>query len=143
MAAQAAHSGSDLDEIIQLTFDYAIALDTKRWDDLAACFSADGILRTRFVPEPLQGHEAIKEWMNKITAEIVGNLHQTTNHQYITDAETASGTCMFVAYQWIGDSMVPGNLRVHAGRYEDHLVRVDGLWRFKNRLIDLQCQRVF
>ena len=129
--------------IVALTLKYAMALDTKDWDSLIACFAPDAILRTRLATVAFQGHSSIRQGMAEITAALVGNLHSTTNHQYEIDGDEAAGTCMFVSYQWIGDTKLPGNLRLHAGRYDDRLKRIDGNWLFSDRTINLMCEHEF
>ena len=136
-------TSADLDRIVALTFDYAMALDTKNWDGLVACFTPDGILRTSFSPTPFVGREGIREGMARITADIIGNLHPTSNHQYVIDGDQAHGTAIFVSYQWIGDPSIPGNYRIHAGRYFDKLVRLDSVWMFADRHINLMSKREF
>lgn len=131
----------DRRRIEDLTFAYAIALDTKDWEALAACFAEDGILRLGVSPRVFCGRDAIRAGMAEITGHLVGNLHPTANHQYVVDGDRATGTCLFVSYQWTGATERPGALHLHAGRYRDDLVRSGDGWLIRDRTIDLQCQR--
>jgi ketosteroid isomerase-like protein len=133
----------DRQRIVDLTYAYAMALDTKDWEALTNCFAKDGILRLNQAQKVFEGREAIKVGMAQATASIIGNLHPTCNHRYVVESDVARGTCIFVSYQWVADTRRPGALHLHAGRYTDILAREGAEWLFRDRTIDLQCIREF
>jgi hypothetical protein len=113
-----------IDQIRQLAHRYALAVDTRNLDDLAALFVED--VR---VGRDLSGREAIKQWYGRSLARFGTTIHFVGNHVIDIDSpDTAHGvvTCrdeLEIGAEW------------HVGviQYWDDYARRDGRWYFKRR----------
>ncbi len=113
-----------LDQIRQLASRYALAVDTRNLDDLAALFVED--VR---VGKDSHGREAIKEWYGRSLERFGTSIHFVGNHVIdFVSAEEATGvvTCH-------DELEMNGEWHVGKIQYWDNYVRRDGAWYFKRR----------
>ena len=116
--------------IIQLTIDYAWALDTSDWDALRRVFTPDVVAHLG-TGEQI-GIEAVIEKCSGALGPLDDSQHIVTNQQVTVDGDTA--TCRaYLHAQHIRRQTEGGDLFVVAGRYEDQLVRTANGWRIKAR----------
>ncbi|SFF96610.1 SnoaL-like domain-containing protein [Novosphingobium sp. CF614] len=113
-----------LDQIRQLASRYALAVDTRNLDDLAALFVED--VR---VGRDEYGREAIKKWYGRSLERFGTSIHFVGNQVIdFVSAEEATGvvTC---------HDELEMNGEWHLGKiqYWDNYVRRDGTWYFKRR----------
>jgi hypothetical protein len=136
-------------EIEQLLMRYAAAFNTQDADAYVATFTPDGSLELRRdVDEPpflgpFKGSEALrKQWFPK--GGVSGGRkfgamrHVTTNYEINVKGDTATVRAFFMEVVSNGPNTPPGSKppTLHAmGRYEDELVRFEGSWRFKRRVV--------
>lgn len=120
--------------IEQLTIDYCWALDTGRWDDLHAVFTADAVADLGAGGQ--RGVEEIIERVSSALGPLDDSQHLVTNHQITIDddGETANGRC-YVHAQHIRRGDEGDRLFVVAGRYEDRYTRTAEGWRIVERRI--------
>jgi ketosteroid isomerase-like protein len=108
-----------------LTGDYPHALDTRNFDAYAALFTEDGMTA--------KGRAAIRDFVAALPAE-PRVIHPISNLNYTIDGDRAAGG----AY-WQDTGLVDGKPGVLvAGRYEDTLRKVDGVWRIATRNIVIE-----
>jgi uncharacterized protein (TIGR02246 family) len=114
-----------------LTGDYPHALDTRNFDAYAALFTEDGQLSLQ--GQTAKGRAAIRDFVAALPAE-PRVIHPISNLNYTIDGDTAAGG----AY-WQDTGLVDGKPGVLvAGRYEDTLRKVDGVWRIATRNIVIE-----
>ena len=92
---------------------------------------------------PFKGHEALrKQWFPK--GSISGGRkfgamrHVTTNYEINVKGSTATVRAFFMEVVSNGANIPPGSKppTIHAmGRYEDELVKLEGRWLFKRRVV--------
>jgi hypothetical protein len=111
---------------------YTFHGDRGRVDELAQCFTEDGVLE--FIGEwTARGRDEIYTQTSSVTGETRERTHPLLRHhlathhvEFAADAE-ARATTYFTAYTEIGPD--------HVGRYVDQLRRVDDDWLFAHRRI--------
>jgi ketosteroid isomerase-like protein len=136
-------------EIQQLLMHYAAAFNTDDADAYVATFTPDGSLELRRDVDqppflgPFTGREALrKQWFPE--GGVSGGRkfgpmrHVTTNHEINVTGDTATVRAFFMEVVSNGPNIPPGSKppTIHAmGRYEDQLVKLDGKWLFKRRVV--------
>ena len=123
----------DKDAIREVLAEYCFALDTHRFADMAALFSADGTWDTAF--GKATGHAAIVELVGKIgkTAAMPSRpIHMVANIVIRLNGDGAQVLSNWTLVQNSDEGLKIGS----AGAYEDQMVRRDGKWLFHYRKID-------
>jgi hypothetical protein len=113
-----------LDQIRQLASRYALAVDTRNLDDLAALFVED--VR---VGKDSYGRPAIREWYARSLERFGTTIHFVGNHVIdFVSAEAATGvvTCH-------DELEMRGEWHVGKIQYLDEYARREGRWYFKRR----------
>jgi ketosteroid isomerase-like protein len=122
----------DYEEIRQLTYKYAYAVDCKQvglhtgmWtDDAVLDYTALGLNR-------LTGFDQILRYFEYVTTALASSSHLTSNHIItISSADRASGTC----YWRTEGRTASGERTSSSGCYHDQYARVDGSWRIAERV---------
>lgn len=121
---------ADREEIRLLMARYNINGDRARVAELAATFIENGVLS--FPGNRLEGRAAITDMLGGTpgTPRARDPRHSFTRHNLTTslveiDGDSATGRTYFMVMTNIGLD--------HSGHYADHLVKVDGAWRFASR----------
>ncbi len=129
----------DLEKVRELYNRYAIGWDENRPDELAECFTPDGVFesyRGRFV-----GREAILGNLadyNRSVGPGRKQRHLTTNVSVHLDGDRATGTAYLIFC--VGHE---GTIELTAfGHYCDELRKVDGRWYFTSRAGLIEGQTV-
>jgi hypothetical protein len=121
----------ELEAIKRLKYRYMRCLDLKRWDELAACFTADATAAYGDGKFSFTGREAI---MGFLRGALQGSnmVYSHRVHQPeidLTGPATATGC-------WALDDVVielSSNTTIRgAAFYEDEYVKVDGSWRIRH-----------
>ncbi len=118
---------------------YCHLVDRGEVDEIAALFAEDAVLRPLYQGEtPVTGRAAIRAWFQNHDDEIRAGRrhrrHKITSPFVKIDGDEASAWC----YLDSSTVIIATNLmQVSAGRYEDKLVKVQGTWLFKERVIIL------
>jgi uncharacterized protein (TIGR02246 family) len=115
----------DVVAIQQLYAGFCNTLDDGEADAFAECFTADASFGG--VGTPVQGRDALR----KFAVEMVGkNIRHVATGVYVEgDGDEAVGRAYLVAYR----GTRPAKL-LATGRYRDRIRRVDGSWRFVERV---------
>jgi len=126
----------DEEAIRALVVAYAERLDAGDLDGVADLF-ANGVFRSARGGAPLVGRDAVRSMYGPVllyeggvprTMHVLGNILV----QPSADGDTATAQCTFTVLQAVTDgSLGP----VLAGRYHDRFERVDGVWRFAERVV--------
>jgi len=111
--------------------DYPHALDTRNFQAYAELYTEDGELT--LAGDSVKGRAAIKEFVAALPAE-PRVIHPITNLSYTVDGDTATGGAYWQDIGLVGNA--PGV--VIAGRYEDTLRKVNGVWRIAKRSIVIE-----
>lgn len=124
----------DHDAIERLLYAYAERLDLGDLDGVAALFE-DATWRTAQRREVLRGRDRVRRAYDPVilydgvprTKHVITNVAIT-----VAGADVASSRCTFTVLQACpGTALQP----ILAGRYHDEFARIDGSWRFADRLI--------
>ena len=115
----------DIVAIQQLYAGFCNTLDDGEADAFAECFTADASFGG--VGTPVRGHDALR----KFAVDMVGkNVRHVATGIYVEgDGDEAVGRAYLVAYR----GTRPAKL-LATGRYRDRMRRVDGSWRFTERV---------
>jgi uncharacterized protein (TIGR02246 family) len=118
-------NADDVVAIQQLYARFCNTLDDGDGDEFADCFTADASFGG--VGTPIRGTEALR----KFAVDLVGkNIRHVATGIYVTgDGDDAVGQAYLVAYR----GTRPAKL-LATGRYRDRVRRVDGTWRFTERV---------
>lgn len=119
----------EIEEVRELYNRFATSWDENRPEDLAACFTADGVF------ESGHGHFAGRDALVENMAYLNGAMgrrkqrHVITNVSIHLEGDRGTGTAYF-----IDCVALDGKILVIAfGTYQDELRKVDGRWRFSYR----------
>jgi uncharacterized protein (TIGR02246 family) len=115
----------DVTAIQQLYARFCNTLDDGEADAFVECFAPDGSLGG--VGTPVRGHGALR----KFAEDLVGrNMRHVATGIYVEgDGDEAVGRAYLVAYR----GTRPAKL-LATGRYRDRICKVDGDWRFAERV---------
>jgi ketosteroid isomerase-like protein len=114
-----------------LAGDYPHALDSRDFDAYAALFTEDGELTLQ--GQTAKGRAAIEAFVAALPPE-PRVMHPISNLSYTIEGGTAKGGAYWQDIGLVGGT--PGVLV--AGRYEDTLRKVDGVWRIATRNIVIE-----
>jgi len=122
------------DAIREVMAQYCFALDDGRFDDMAACFTEDGTWQTFF--GKATGRKAIAEFAAGLRAHRPGSTPRAIHH--VTNIViTLSGDTAKVRSNWTTVQNSPEGPRIGSGgAYDDDMVKIDGRWYFRHRIID-------
>jgi hypothetical protein len=119
---------ADLIEIQQLYARYNTAIDTGDGETFGRCFVASGHLDSGIAK--FDGREALAGFAVQTHESLPGMRHNTTNVLIDGDASgSARGSAFLIGYLTDGGYKV-----IVTGRYADELSKIDGEWRFTNRV---------
>jgi len=109
---------------------YCIAVDGDDRDELAGCFTPDGVWESNVYGRQ-EGRDQIATIVDRMSALGDGRpMHQSTS-VVVTHLDTNAGRAMSTG-RWL--VQYPGQEGVLVGRYDDEVVRCsDGVWRFEIR----------
>jgi len=132
-----ATAGSDVEDLHQLAYRYAAAVDACDVEGFLAVFEEKGRLRSYHPAsdEPfadLIGHDQLASVPNTMRGMFRATAHLMTNHLVEVDGDTASGSVMCTARHLHLDQ--PSALVVVI-RYVDRYSRDEGGWRISDRQI--------
>jgi ketosteroid isomerase-like protein len=117
----------DVEAIRQLTASYNRAFDERRPEDWANHFTEDGFFERSNAGQSYRGRAAIAGLSRNYP---VRGWHVTTEHIISVDGDTAHQSCYLMFLD--RDQGFAVNL---FGVYSDDLVKLDGKWLFKQRLL--------
>ena len=130
-------SAAAVDEITTLIHEYATRLDAGDLDGVAALFE-HAELGSSVRPERMRGAEQSRAMYRGVIIHDDGTprtMHLMTNVTVLVDdgGSTASAQTSFTVLQATAE--LPLQVII-AGLYDDRFERVDGSWRFAQRIID-------
>ncbi|MFI9834729.1 nuclear transport factor 2 family protein [Streptomyces sp. NPDC051913] len=108
---------------------YAQALDSGHTDDIAELFTPDGVAEIAGVAT-FEGRDAIREGYAAF-APAQPQLHLTANTVVTAVSEDEATAVSNLAFFQRGEAGWAVQL---VGRYDDTLLRHDGVWRFRRRI---------
>lgn len=119
--------------IQRLLVEYGRVLDNRDFAAYAALFTSDGVFDGAM--GAYKGQKEIQTEMEKVFAGAVADIPKGQNFHVMSDfvitvmGNRATANSRFIFYKLEGSKPV-ANV---TGTYEDELVRVGGVWKFKNR----------
>jgi uncharacterized protein (TIGR02246 family) len=114
----------DIEAIRQLDARYCRHLDDGNWDELMALFTEDGEFDGLSHP---RGRAAMREFFAGLAeGGLTSFWHFITNMEIELDGDRATVR----SFLW-QPCVTDGAPSIAAGRYEDHVVRVDGRWLYR------------
>jgi len=124
--------------IQDLLASYAWSLDTGDMDSLVACFTTDARVVEEVFEEPdvWEGHDGIRRISQHYASapNFPGRQHHTSQLLVEGNAHEARAKSFVFVTECHGE---PPYLLRFAGYYEDTIVKQDGAWLFKERIIRL------
>ena len=130
---------SDKLSIQELLSRAAYYFDERRLEDLADCFTADARMLVRIAGVgdvgPFEGRDAIMQLMSDTLASQTDvRRHVISNFFFEAEAKKSATVCSSL----VVFSVENGEIKVIiSGIYRDDVVRTDGVWRIRNRHLDL------
>ncbi len=123
----------DAERIRALLHVYGERLDAGDLDGVAALF-ADATWRSSGRADPIRGAAAVRRVYDDVILYdgIPRTQHLIATETVVCSGDRASTRCTFTVFQALPDFPLQPIL---AGRYHDELARIDGEWRFTDRLI--------
>ncbi|MBT3373006.1 MAG: nuclear transport factor 2 family protein [Rhodospirillaceae bacterium] len=133
----------DREDISQVLYRYATAIDTRDWELLASCFTED--LEADF--RSFGGREVVKgrdTWMKAITSTIQGldaTQHLTANHVHTVDGDSATLVAYLQALHRLDTARSDPEYTV-GGYYTCEMVRGDDAkWRMRRYALAVTWHR--
>lgn len=124
----------DREAIRALLHEYCFRLDGGDLDGVADLF-AHATMRSPGRTTPLTGRDEVRTNYDGVVLYDDGTpctQHHLANTTIVLDGDTAASTSYFVVFQSRPDFALQAVL---AGRYVDQFARVEGAWRFTDRMI--------
>lgn len=123
---------ADRDAIRDLLARYTYNGDRGHLDELAACFTDDGVLE--YPARAPKGPAEIKASLSSGTrdARLTFVRHHITNPLIAIDGHSATARSYFTVHSNFGPD--------HSGTYDDRLVRTPEGWRFAHRRVRIDWQ---
>lgn len=125
----------DLESIRQLLMNYGRTLDTRDFAAYAALFTEDGEWIGGF--GRIQGRATIQAEMEKRLGVAPQTPGKSNHHLFMNEGIEIDGDSARARSNWVfvvtGDGDRPE--MVYLGHYVDDLVRVDGVWKFRRRMV--------
>jgi SnoaL-like domain len=115
-------------DILELAARYNHAIDSGDGAAWAATFTPDGVFET--TRGSTTGTAALSQFAANFAQRMAGSRHWNANHVIEGDGDEAVHRCYLQLMRTGADAGV-----ISTGRYEDHLRRVDGAWRFTHRTV--------
>jgi hypothetical protein len=121
----------DYEQIRQLTYRYAFAVDLKHVDHHRQLWTEEAVLDFEPVGlNRLEGLPQIIMYFEYVKTALKSSCHLTSNHIISIDHDTAGGTCY-----WRGVSRSASDQELlTTGYYTDRYVPTPGGWRFEERI---------
>lgn len=126
--------------ITELMYRYTEYIDAADFDAIGVLF-AQGRLTTKDVPGSVDGAEAVAN-LYRSTNKVHDNGTLRTRHLCVNPivdideaSDRASARSSFVVFQATGDLPLQP---IVAGRYRDRFERVEGVWRFAEREMNVE-----
>lgn len=121
---------------------YCTAVDTRDWDLLASCFTADleADFRSFGAREPVAGRAA---WVEAVRGTIGGldaTQHLTANHVHHVDGDVARLTAYLQVVHWLANELGDAEYTV-GGYYDCDLRREEDGWRICRYRLTVTWQR--
>lgn len=118
----------DVEAIRHLDATYCRLLDTADWDGLVGLFAPGG----EFVGlASVRGHDELRRFFSSLDhSGLTAFWHHVGNHEITVDGDSAE--VRSALWQPCVQDGVP---HIAAGRYLDHLVRLDGQWRYRRKQV--------
>lgn len=126
-------------EIQELLSRVAYYFDERRLDDLAKCFAGDAKMLVNITGVgdvgPFDGREAIMQLMSQtLDAQTDVRRHVISNFFFEAEEKKAAT----VVSSLVVFSVENGNIKaIISGIYRDEVIRKDGVWRIRDRRLDL------
>lgn len=125
---------NDVDAVTALVHEYAYLLDAGELDAVAALFEHAELRSTRH-DRVRRGTAEARELYDPVILYDDGTprtMHQLTNVTVVVDGPSATARSYFTVLSVTRQGLHP----VLAGEYRDRFARVDGAWRFTERIFD-------
>jgi hypothetical protein len=128
--------------ILDLMGRYSFALDFRDAETFASTFTEDGVFI--WARGEIKGRKAIFEWLSSDTYDPTkdaeeGQWPAASRHFITNQAIKVEGNTAKACAYWFQATNSPAHRRVMVlglfGHYEDELVKIDGQWYFKRRVI--------
>ena len=147
---------SAVEEMKALSTEYGAAADDRDGERFAGLFVVDGDLVVPDYPADLRpvitrsGHDSLRQVPDRLRI-YARTFHQVSNHRYVLDGATATGTVLCVAHHAsVADGPDGGTDGDGGGgtdtvwfiRYHDNYRLTDAGWRFARRELHLQWVEV-
>jgi hypothetical protein len=125
----------DRDEIIAVTYKYALALDTRDWTLLTGCFTPDATADFVVWGKAL-GVEQIIAAARPVMEGMERTQHIIANHLITLNGDEADCIC-YLAAEHLLTTAAGGSTSTTRGLYRDHFVRTSAGWRIAARILEV------
>ncbi len=130
-------------ECERLIIDFVRRLDLGEPGSVAELFTPDGIWEWPGGDRRVAGRDALRRYFGSRPPDRLSRRLMTNILVTLTSATTASATSYLTTYRIDGyqGGMVPPQLPVNIGQYEDAFRRIDGVWLLARRITVLPFGR--
>lgn len=134
---------SDRMEIRDLVTAYTRAVDTRRWDDLAAVFTADAVLDYSSLGGPVGSLEVVVPWVERGLRGFERYQHLVGQIAIEVSDDTASATAYLINPMVVRTPDGTEAVWEVGGYYHHDLVRTPDGWRSRRMVDELVWRRGF
>lgn len=130
-------------ECERLIIDFVRRLDLGEPGSVAELFTPDGIWEWPDGDRRVEGRDALRRYFGSRPADRLSRRIMTNILVSLTSATTASATSYLITYRVDGytGGMLPPQLPVNIGHYEDAFSKIDGKWLLARRVTVLPFGR--
>ena len=116
-------------DVAEVLSRYAQGLDTRDFELVRACFTADAVIEYSSLPAFPGGFPAFLEHTRSTVLQLASTQHLIGNHIITVDGDSATCSSSVLASQYAANN----DNWTTAGRYDDVLARTPDGWRITHR----------
>jgi 3-phenylpropionate/cinnamic acid dioxygenase small subunit len=127
---------ADTQDVTDVLYRYATALDTRDWALLAQVFAPEAVY-TIGAHGDFTGPEAIGAKIASLIGGYESTRHMITNPVIEVDGDAARASCYLHGQHYMPDQRTGGNTYGIGGTYRDELRRTAAGWRITRRVLEV------
>ncbi|MEX2394610.1 MAG: nuclear transport factor 2 family protein [Actinomycetota bacterium] len=122
--------------IYEVLDDYARGIDSKDWDLVLSCFTADAVLDYSAFGGPNGAAQTVVDWISSSVANFAMTQHHITNRHITLDGDEA--VCIAELFAPMGMATGEGKMSMllTGGSYNDRFIRTDEGWKISKRVFE-------
>jgi ketosteroid isomerase-like protein len=121
-------------DVTDVLYRYASTIDKFEYDGMRATL-ADDIWAQYGNADPVEGGDALREWIQEMTATVIWQHHFLSVYSVEIDGDSAKALVYHTSHQLFEDD--PENVKLLVGRYHNELRRDADGWKISRLVLEI------